>query len=316
MLPGGMGVVERIMEQAERLTSTERKIAEVLAGEPQTIAFGTVAQVAQRAGTSGPSVVRLAVKLGYDGFVGLQADVQSELARQLGPARDRIRQRPPTDFLARVQAAEQDNVVRTLHAISAAALDRSIVRLADRHHQVWVLPAEMTSPIGQVLSSQLGQLRDGVTLLEGSEVSVSRSLAGLEPLDTLVAIDIRRYERSLVGLSRWASERGAAIIAVTDSPLSPLVAGATETFFISAHGVGPFDSVTGGIALVNVLIAGVAARLRQSAPARLDAIEAAWSAIGALVAEPGGGGPLAGVDRIAHPPGNGVDDAGAAERDT
>ena len=90
------------MEHAERLTSTERKIAEVLAGEPQTIAFGTVAQVAQRAGTSGPSVVRLAVKLGYDGFVGLQADVQSELARQLGPARDRIRQRPPTDFLARV----------------------------------------------------------------------------------------------------------------------------------------------------------------------------------------------------------------------
>src|SRR5207248_3098152 len=84
-----MGVVERIMAHADRLTATERKIAEVLASEPQTIAFGTVAQVAQRAGTSGPSVVRLAVKLGYDGFVGLQADVQAELARQLGPARDR-----------------------------------------------------------------------------------------------------------------------------------------------------------------------------------------------------------------------------------
>ncbi|HEY3811365.1 MAG TPA: MurR/RpiR family transcriptional regulator [Acidimicrobiales bacterium] len=304
-----MGVVERIMEHAERLTSTERKIAEVLAGEPQTIAFGTVAQVAQRAGTSGPSVVRLAVKLGYEGFVGLQADVQSELARQLGPARDRIRQRPPTDFLARVQAAEQDNVLRTLHGISTAALDRSIARLADRHHQVWVLPAEMTAPIGMVLASQLGQLRDGVTLLEGSEVAMSRALAGLEPRDTLIPIDIRRYERSLVGLTRWAAERGAAVLAVTDSPLSPLVAGAAETFFISAQGVGPFDSVTGGIALANVLIAGVAARLRQTAPARLDAIEAAWSAMEALVAEPGGSGPLAGIDRITHLHGNGADDA-------
>jgi DNA-binding MurR/RpiR family transcriptional regulator len=299
-----MGVVERIMAHAERLTATERKIAEVLASEPQTIAFGTVAQVAQRAGTSGPSVVRLAVKLGYEGFVGLQADVQSELARQLGPARDRIRQRPPTDFLTRVQAAEQDNVLRTLHGISAAALDRTIARLADRHHRVWVLAAELTLPIGVVLAGQLGQLRDGVTMLEGSEAAVSRALAGLEPSDTLVAIDIRRYERSLVGLTRWACERGAASIAVTDSPLSPLVAGATETFFISAQGVGPFDSVTGGIALANVLIAGVAARLRQSAPARLDAIEAAWSAVGALVAEPGGSSPLAGIDRIAHRPGN------------
>ena len=62
----------------------------------------------------------------------------------------------------------------------------------------------MTAPIGMVLASQLGQLRDGVTLLEGSEVAVSRALAGLDPSDTLIAIDFRRYERSLVGLTRWA----------------------------------------------------------------------------------------------------------------
>jgi DNA-binding MurR/RpiR family transcriptional regulator len=147
-----MGVVERIMAHADHLTATERKIAEVLASEPQTVAFGTVAQVAQRAGTSGPSVVRLAVKLGYDGFVGLQADVQAELARQLGPARDRIRQRPPSDLLTRVQAAEQDNILRTLHGVTAA-LNRSIIRLADRHHRVWVLSAEMTAPVGMVPAS-------------------------------------------------------------------------------------------------------------------------------------------------------------------
>jgi len=304
-----MGVVERIMEHAERLTSTERKIAEVLAGEPQTIAFGTVAQVAQRAGTSGPSVVRLAVKLGYEGFVDLQADVQSELARQLGPARDRNRQRPPTDVLARVQTAEQDNVHRTLEGINSAALERSVTRLADRHHQVWILSAEMTAPIALVLAGQLSQLRDGVTLLEGSEVAVSRALAGLETSDTLLAIDIRRYERSLVGLTRWATEQGAEVIAITDSPLSPLVAGAAESFFISAQGVGPFDSVIGGMALANVLIAGVAARLRQSARTRLDAIEAGWSAVSALIAEPGGHSPLAGIDSITRPS---SDDAGGA----
>jgi DNA-binding MurR/RpiR family transcriptional regulator len=285
----------------------------VLAGEPQTIAFGTVAQVAQRAGTSGPSVVRLAVKLGYDGFVGLQADVQSELARQLAPARDRIRQRPPTDLLSRVQAVEQDNVVRTLHGIPAETLEKSVTRLADRHHQVWVLAGEVTGPIGTVLAGQLAQLREGVTLLEGSEATVSRSLAGLLPEDTVVAIDIRRYERSLVGLSRWASERGAGVIAITDSPLSPLAVGASEAFFIAAHGVGPFDSVTGGIALANVLSAGVAARLRQTAPARLDAIEAAWAAVNALVAEPGGTSPLQGIDRIAAPPSHETNgDSGAA----
>src|SRR5262249_60197138 len=93
------------------------------------------------------------------------------------------------------------------------------------------------------------------------------------------------------------------------------VAGGTGACSISAQGVGPFDRVTGGIALVNLFSAGVAARLRQSAPARLDAIEAAWSAIGALVAEPGGSGPLAGIDRIAYPQPNGGESGGDAGGD-
>jgi len=280
-----MAVVDRIMSQADRLTATERKIATVLADEPQIIAFGTVAQVAQRAGTSGPSVVRLAVKLGYEGFVELQAEVQSELAKQLGPARDRIRQRPPTDLISRVLGEEQDNVLRTLQGVDQKTLDRTAARLADQRHQVWVFPGTVTSPIGIVLAAQIGQLRGGVTLLSGSEVTVSGSLAGLRAGDALVAIDIHRYERSLVSMVHWARDRGANVTAITDSPLSPLASGAVETYFMSARAAGPFDSMIGGIALANLLGSAVAALLRDSAAARLDAIEMAWTDSRALVAE-------------------------------
>jgi DNA-binding MurR/RpiR family transcriptional regulator len=280
-----MSVVERIMAQANRLTATERKIAAVLADEPQTIAFGTVAQVAQRAGTSGPSVVRLAVKLGYEGFVDLQADVQSELSRQLGPARDRIRQRPPTDLVSRVQVAEQDNVMQTLQRVDSAVLEQVAQTLADGTRRVWVFPGMVTGPVGAALATQLGQLREGVALLSGSDVSVSRALAGLQPRDVVIAIDIHRYERSLLSTVRWAARRGAHVTALTDSPLSPLAPLADETFFVSARGVGPFDSMTGAMALANLLASAVAVRLRDSAAARLDAIEMAWSASRALVAD-------------------------------
>ncbi len=106
----------------------------------------------------------------------------------------------------------------------------------------------MTAPIGdRARRTTRSTARRRDPGLEGSEVAVSRSLAGLEP---------RRHARghrhpplrTIAGGADCgsAAERGAAIVAVTDSPLSPLVAGATETFFISAQGVGPFDSVTGG----------------------------------------------------------------------
>jgi DNA-binding MurR/RpiR family transcriptional regulator len=312
-----MSVVDRIVAQADRLTATERKIAAVLADEPQTIAFGTVAQVAQRAGTSGPSVVRLAVKLGYEGFVDLQAAVQAELARQLGPARERIRQQPPVELVSRVQAAEQDNVVRTLHAVGKDALDRTAARLADTAHQLWLFPGTDTAPVGMVMATQLSQLREGVELLRGSEVAVSRSLAGLRPGDTLVAIDNHRYERWLVSMVALARDRGADVVALTDSPLSPLAVNAKEAFFVSARGVGPFDSLVGWIALANLLTSAAAVRLRGTAAARLDAIEQAWSDSGALLADnltrpgravlhgiPGDGPHPAGHPDSAEPAGN------------
>jgi DNA-binding MurR/RpiR family transcriptional regulator len=287
-----MGVVDRIVEHSKRLTGAERKVAEVLATDPQTIAFGTVAGVAAKAGTSGPSVVRLAVKLGYGGFVELQSDVQQELARQLGPAYDRIRQRPPTDLMARIHEVELDNVQHTLQAVDELAFQRTVQRLADRRHQVWILPGDMTTPVGETLAGQLSQLRERVELLVGSEVTVGRRIAGLVEGDTLLVIDIRRYERWLVNLVNLAAERGAVVTALTDSPLSPLVAPASEAYFFAARGVGPFDSLTGAISLVNALAAAVAARLRPSATGRLDAIESAWATSSMLVAAPGGYSPL------------------------
>ncbi|MGH8918524.1 MAG: MurR/RpiR family transcriptional regulator [Actinomycetes bacterium] len=288
-----VGPVDRLIEHAGRLTATERRIAEVLAHEPQTIAFGTVAQVARRAETSGPSVVRLAVKLGYRGFVELQADVQRELARQLAPARDRIRQNPPSNLLEQVRQAESGNVNQTLAGVDAEAFERAVELLADRRHAAWVLSGDVTYPVGLTLFTQLDQLRENVTLLGGSAVAVARRMAGLVPDDTLVVVDIRRYERWLVEMVRLARQRSAQVLVLTDSPLSPLAGMAHETFFLAAHGIGPFDSMTGSLALSHALIAGTAARLRRSATARLDAIELAWHEASALVAEPGlpaGGG--------------------------
>jgi DNA-binding MurR/RpiR family transcriptional regulator len=205
------------------------------------------------------------------------------LALQLGPARDRIRQRPPSDLFGQVLAAEQDNVTNTLQALHEGALERTAGRLSDARRRVWVLPGTVTSPIGQVLANHLGQLRDGVILVAGSEMAVSRGLAGLQPGDTLVAIDIHRYERMVLSTVSAVQDRGADVVAITDSPLSPLAANAADTFLISARGVGPFDSMTGGIALANLLVAEVASQLRETATSRLDAIEAAWRRSHALV---------------------------------
>jgi DNA-binding MurR/RpiR family transcriptional regulator len=272
-----MAIAPRIAAAAETLTPSERRLADVVLDDPQALAFGPVATVAARAGTSGPTVVRFATKLGFQGFADLQSEAQREIADALRPAATRIRERPATDVVARVLEADLGNVRRTLDAVDPAAFDDAVALLADRNRRVFVLAGEVARGVGIVLVTQLDLLRDRVIALGGTPVRVARQLADVRAGDVVVAIEHRRYERWLLDALAQGRAVGAEVIALTDSALSPLATDARQTFVVAADGVGPFDSHTASLALVNALGAGVAAKLRKTATERLDQIEQRWS---------------------------------------
>ena len=278
-----MSVAVEIDTARADLTPAERRVAAVVADDPEAIAFGTVADVARRAGTSGATVVRTAAKLGYAGFVDLQAAVQAELARRLRPASERIRRPPAADAVGRTLAVEMGNVAATLDAVDPAGFAEAVRLLARAGGRVLVLSGDASHGIALLLAAELSMLRPGVELLAGSEVRVARALADVGRSDTLVVIDLSRYDRWVLQTAQRAAARKARIVAVTDSALSPLTGPAAVSFTVSAAGAGPFDSQVGVLALANALVAAVAAKLRRSATDRLDRIEAAWREAGALV---------------------------------
>ena len=267
------------------LTPAERRLADVVLTTPECVAFGTVADLATKASTSGATVVRFAGKLGYDGFTALQGAVQDELGQRLRPAAERIREVPPTDVLGWARAVELDNVAGTLEAASAAAFDEVAAALADLGHQVHVLAGEASRGIGLLLHDQLAMLRPGVSVWFGADVRLARHVANVQWGDLLIAIDHRRYERWVVDTTRLARDRGARVVALCDSALSPLADLAWSTFVVRAQGAGPFDSHVGTLALTNALVAAAAAGLQRPATERLDGIEAAWREFGSLIGE-------------------------------
>ena len=148
--------------------------------------------------------------------------------------------------------------------------------------RVHVLAGEDSAGVATTIAGELDLLREGVGVLSGSAVAVARSLARADPGDVVLAVELRRYERWVLEAAAAATSRGATLVAVTDSLVSPLAEGATVAFVVAATGTGPFDSHVGILALGNALVAGVALRLRASATARLDAVEAAMAGVNAL----------------------------------
>lgn len=278
-----MEAADRIGQAGATLTPAERRVAEVVLEHPQLVAFGTVADLAEQSGSGAATVVRLATKLGFDGFTALQASVQHDLARQLRPAAERIREPAATDAIANHLGLELENVRTTLSSLEEEAVTDVVAHLASTRSRVFVLSGDASQGIAAQFAGDLSALRSQVALLGGNEVTVRRQVSQLTSSDVVVMLDVRRYDRWLIDAASGARAAGVWAVAITDSLLSPLAAIADRTLVIAAAGAGPFDSHVGTLSLCNFLVAGAADRLRAAATQRLDRAEAAWQGSSALV---------------------------------
>lgn len=280
-----MTTAARIESHRGDLTAAERRVASVVLDDPESVAFGTVAVLAQRARVSTATVVRLAIRLGYPGFPGLRSAVQEELTDRLRPAATRIRQPKGGDVLARTAHTELANVARTLDRIDPDTFAEVAALLAGsrtRGGRVVILSGDASYGIATLMASELALLRPGVELVTGSAVGAARVLAHLGRADVLVVLDLSRYDRWVVQAARRARADGGRLVVITDSPLAEVTTSAHLAFTVSDVGIGPFDSHVGMLVLVNALIAAVSQRLRRAATARLDRVEAAWHDADAL----------------------------------
>ncbi len=275
-------VVDRLRAAGGALTPAERKVADAVASDPQLVAFGTVADVAERSGSSGATVMRLAARLGFDGFAELQEAVRSELADRLRPAAERIRTAEPGDLVGRAIATSVHAVEATLGNMDRAAFDDAVALLSDAGRSVVVVAGDAGAGVAAHAAEELQMLRPHVHLAGGTPVGVGRTLAGLDPGDVVVALDLRRYDRWLLQAVDHAVGSGAELVALTDGPLSPLARQARALIVIEGEGLGPFDNYVGALAVLSALVAGVAEQLREAATDQLDRIEGTWRAIDAL----------------------------------
>lgn len=277
-----MEVEARVRDVGPQLTAAERRVAQVVLQQPQLVAFGTVADLAEAAGAGAATVVRLAAKLGFDGFSALQASVQHDFSRQLRPAAERIRELAGDQPIARHRSAELSNVEATLDAVDPATLDAVVSLLADVDRDVLVLAGDAEQGVAQQFATDLGALRPGVAIVTGSDVGVRRQLALARNGATVVVVDLRRYERWLLDMFELAKQSGHTTVALSDGVLSPLAMSADHSFGVSASSVSPFDSHVGTLALFDLIVANAAERLRESATERLELVEAAWAEGGSL----------------------------------
>jgi DNA-binding MurR/RpiR family transcriptional regulator len=269
-------IVALLLQRRSDLPRGERRVAQALVSTYPLAGLQTLAQLAARAGVSGPTVLRLLARLGFAGYSDFQRALQEEVHERLatvGSFYDTDRVPDESDVIATLLHRTRHNLAATIANADAAELGKVVEVLADTRGRVVCLGGVFEQALALHLHVHLAMLRPDTVFVPAGSSLLWNEIAGLKRHDVVVAFDFRRYDASTLAACRAATARGARVVLFTDPWFSPIVVMAAHALICHTESPSPFDSYTAGFAMVETIAAGLAMHLGSAAQTRIQAVE-------------------------------------------
>jgi DNA-binding MurR/RpiR family transcriptional regulator len=269
-------VRDRLLGAATGFSNAELKVIRVLLTNYPAAGLTTVSRLAREAGVSDPTVIRLANRLGFEGYAEMQATLIAEVELHMRSPLTLQTQAPADggnvyqDFL-RETVGRCEEVAR---GTVTADFERIVALLSDPRLRVLCLGGRFSRFVAGILQRCLHHLRPGTEHLDGSGADISDRLADIDKRHLLVLFDYRRYQNDTVNFARQARARGAQIALFTDIWCSPVADIADAILMAPTETASPFDTLVTPLLQVEAVIAGVAERLAPDWRDRVRAMEA------------------------------------------
>jgi DNA-binding MurR/RpiR family transcriptional regulator len=270
-------VSDVIHSHYENLTRAEKQLAESLLANYPVSGLGSITTVAENAGVSTPTVVRMVQKLGFKGYPEFQARLHQELEATIsGPIAKHDRwasNAPGLHILNRFADAITSNLRDTLSDLDTASFDNAAALLADRKRSLYFVGGRITGSIAEYFFTHMQVIRPKTTLMSSNSSSWPQYMLNMSAGDVLVIFDIRRYEHDMATLAEVAHSNGVSILLFTDQWTSPVAKHALHTFRVRIEAPSAWDSSVVTLFVVEALIEAVQSRSWDETKERMNALE-------------------------------------------
>ncbi|WP_299816017.1 MurR/RpiR family transcriptional regulator [uncultured Roseibium sp.] len=266
-------LLEEIRDRLEEFTATEKKAAHALLANYPMQGLGTVAQFAETAGVSSPTILRFIGRLGYPGFAEFQKKLRGELENQLNSPLARSAHMADDGDGDPHVGQLVENVRETFAHLPKGELEGLVRLLSDERKTIHLIGGRFTDGLARYTAAHLRIVRSNVNHVAGQQGNWLDQLIGIGPKDVVVVFDIRRYQAEIIQFAEAAAKQGATVALVTDSWMSPV--GRIASYVLPARVAvpSPWDSSLALMAIAEVLIAGVTRENQERAQERMRALE-------------------------------------------
>lgn len=269
----------RIDMSRKDFSKGQRRIASYIEEHYDTAAFMTAAKLGEVVGVSESTVVRFAAQIGYDGYPYLQKAMQEMIRDKLNSIQ-RIEVTTgrigDDDVVETVLNQDIDKIKRTIEELSREDFKKAVNAIINAEN-IYVFGVKSASHIAGFFAYYLDLIFGNVHVLDStSKTTTYEKLFRISDKDVMIGISFPRYSTMAVDAMNFAHDRGAEVIAITDSMISPLVTNADEVLLARSDIASVVDTLVAPLSLINALLVDIVIERKEDIIHTFSELEQVW----------------------------------------
>ncbi|WP_312693367.1 MurR/RpiR family transcriptional regulator [Caproiciproducens sp.] len=273
----------RIRNKMGDFSKGQKLIAKYIEEHYDKVAFMTASKLGATVGVSESTVVRFATEIGYTGYPELQQAMQEMIRNKLTSVQrmevtaSRIGN---SDILDSVFNQDIDIIRRTMEETPHEDFYRSVDAIVAAR-KIYIMGARSSLALATFLSYYFTLIFENVLLVQStSEGEIFEQMIRIDERDVVIGISFPRYSKKAVKALNFAHKRGATVIAITDSMLSPMAKEADNLLLARSDIASIVDSLVAPLSLINALIVTTALRKSGEVTQVFKRLEDIWDEYG------------------------------------
>lgn len=266
-------IEQRIFAIYEKLSPSERRLADVMLEHQQNMASYTALELSEMANVSNATAARLLRRLGYESVNDARRHART--AQHWGSPLARLEDAPETDeagpTMAQMARADSLNLKMTDENLNPAELAQA-VEILHSSSRVWLWGVRHGFGLAHLAKYYLSfALTDVHVIPSGS--GLSEDFAAFRPNDALVVFAFRRRPASLPTLLAEARKLGLRIILIADTSAARSTPDVEIVLRCWCNSPAIFTSLTASVSVVNYLSWALMEKVGDKRIQRLKAME-------------------------------------------
>lgn len=275
-------LISDIQTQYTRLSKGQKLIAQYILNNYDKVAFMTACKLGETVGVSESTVVRFANALGYSGYPKLQAALQELIKNKLTTVQRVEMANDYSDehtILNKILKGDIDNIRETLEEIDGEAFQEAVSSLL-KARKIYILGMRTSFVVAQYLGFYLGIILDNVHTVRMDMGDAFEQIVRIGEEDVVIAFSFPRYSKKSFQLVKYAKEKGANVISITDSLFAPIASVSDNTLIVKSNMASFVDSLVPSMSVANALAVAVGMKEKEDIKEHFDDLEQMWDKYG------------------------------------